>query len=152
MTVSIGRVRLQLTALYVGAFALVLATFGIAVYSVVNRQMLEGLDRSLTRAAYARTRLYLAGQAVPTSIAQDTAMYGMSVYVLNKDAEPLSPSVAAPWVREFARRVLIDSIAKATMTTTERGEVLVYGVKFRSTAGNAFATVSVTDFREVRNR
>src|SRR5688572_24734625 len=106
MTVSIGRVRLQLTALYVGAFALVLAIFGIAVYSVVNRQMLEGLDRSLQRAAYARTRLYAAGQAVPTSIAQDTAMYGMSVYVFDKNGEPLSPPVAAKFVRDHAMRVL----------------------------------------------
>lgn len=152
MTSSIGRVRLRLTALYVLAFAVVLAIFGVAVYSVVNRQMLQGLERSLQRAANARTRLYLAGQAVPTSLAQDTAMYGMSVYVFNKDGQPLSPPVAADWVRLHAMRVLKDSIATDTVTTVERGEVLVYGRKFISTAGNSFATVSVTDFREVRNR
>lgn len=152
MNASIGRVRLQLTALYVGVFAIVLAIFGFAVYTVVNRQMLQGLDSSLQRAVYARTRLYLAGEAVKTSLAQDTAIYGMSVYVFNKDGEPLSPDVAADWVREFAQRVLVDSIAKDTIQTTDRGEVLIYGQKFRSTAGNTFASVSVTDFREIRNR
>ena len=151
MTASIGRVRLQLTALYVGAFALVLAIFGTAVYTVVDRQMLAGLDRSLERTVYRRTKLYLAGQAVPTSLAQDTLLYGMSAYVFDKDAKPLSPPVAAPWVITFAQTVLRDSVAKQTITTVERGRVLVYGQKFRSTAGNTYAAVSVTDFVDVQD-
>lgn len=152
MTASIGRVRLQLTALYVGAFALVLSIFGIAAYTVIDRQMLEGLDRTLERNVYRRTKLYLAGQAVPTSLAQDTLLYGMSVYVFDKDAKPLSPPVAADWVIDFARTVLRDSVAKENRETVERGRVLVYGQKFRSTAGNTYAAVSVTDYLDVRNR
>ncbi|MFI5250714.1 MAG: hypothetical protein ACHQTF_12125, partial [Gemmatimonadales bacterium] len=54
MTVpALRRIRLQLTAWYVGTFALVLAVLGISLFSVIARQLARDLDASLHAAARA---------------------------------------------------------------------------------------------------
>ncbi|MGH7466473.1 MAG: sensor histidine kinase [Longimicrobiales bacterium] len=151
MNPSTRRVRLQLTAWYIGVFAVILALFGIAVYTVANRQQLLGLNNALERTVYQRTRLVLAGRSVPIDFAQDTALYGRAVFVFNDKAEPYSPKQAQPWVRQFAQIVLRDSIAQDTVTANNQAWLL-YGKKFRTTLGNTYATVAFEKLIDIRDR
>jgi signal transduction histidine kinase len=147
----LARARRRLALWYVGVFTLILAGFGGAVYTVVNRQMLRGIDRSLERTVDQRTRWVLARRA-PTLTAQDSALYERRVVVFNAQGEPFSPAEAEPWLRDFAARVLKDSILKHRVRTPDGKEWQLYGKRVRSTAGRTWATVAVADIAEVRDR
>jgi signal transduction histidine kinase len=149
---SIRRVRLQLTAWYIGVFAAILVIFGTALNGVVNRQQRLGLENSLKRTVYQRTRLVLNSQ-VTTDFAQDTALYGRAVFVFNDKAEPVSPREAAEWVRLFARDVLRDSVKQDTARTRPDQQLwLLFGQKFRTTKGNTYATVAFERLVDIRDR
>jgi signal transduction histidine kinase len=149
---SIRRVRLQLTAWYIGVFAAILVIFGTALNGVVNRQQRLGLENSLKRTVYQRTRLVLNSQ-VTTDFAQDTALYGRAVFVFNDKAEPVSPREAAEWVRLFARAVLRDSVKQDTARTRPDQQLwLLFGQKFRTTRGNTYATVAFERLVDIRDR
>lgn len=145
------RVRRRLAAWYVGIFALILLGFGGAVYLVVDRQMLVGIDRSLERTVDQRTRWVLARRA-PVMTAQDSALYERRVVVFNRSAEPISPRNAEEWIIDFARRVLQDSIARSRIRTPDGRVWQLYGKRIRSTAGNTYATVAIADVIELQDR
>ena len=108
---SVGRIRFQLTIWYIAVFAIILGAFGFAIYNVVERQR-GSRHRCGARAMVdKRTRLVLA-RWIPTDIAQDSLLYETFVYVPDGSAEPFSPKQTLPWIQEFARQVLQDTVKK----------------------------------------
>jgi two-component system, OmpR family, sensor histidine kinase CiaH len=150
MKVSAARLRRNLTLWYVAIFTISLLAFGVALYRVLDRQMLTGLERSLERTVDQRTRWVLTRRA-PAIVAQDSSLYERRVVVFDAEGEPFSPTEAEPWLRDFAKRVLADSIARAR-TRTDEHEWLLYGKRFRTTAGRTYATVAVADVVELEDR
>ncbi len=151
MNPSIRRVRLKLTAWYIAVIALILITFGAAVYVVVDVQTQAGLDRSLERTVDRRTKLLLT-RVIPKDIAQDTALYERRVFVFDAFGNPYSPEWAQPWTQEFARQVLRDSIGRRTVRTPDGRTWLLYGKRFLTLRGNTYATVAIADAVELRDR
>ncbi|MGH7461243.1 MAG: sensor histidine kinase, partial [Longimicrobiales bacterium] len=149
MKSSIARVRLQLTAWYIGVFAVIIGSFGVAIYKVIDNQMRKGIDSSLERDVDKRTRLVLA-RRIPTNIAQDSLLYERFVYVFDGEAKPFSPTQTLPWIQDFARTVLRDSMAKMPVRTPDGKIWLAYGKKFRSTTGRTYATIAVAPNVELR--
>jgi len=148
---SLGGVRRRLTAWYIGVFAVILTLFGTAVYTVITTEVLTGINRDLERIVNRRTRLVLSDR-IPTDIAQDTALYdGRVVYVFDAQAQPFSPPRTQPWIQEFARQVLADSVAKKLVRTPDGRQWIAYGKKFRSTAGRTWATIAVVQTVELRD-
>lgn len=152
MSSSIGRVRRRLALWFVAVFTMIMTLFGGAIYNVVDRQMLNGIDRSLERTVDQRTRWVLARSRGPTVAAQDSSLYERRVVVFDRKARPISPSEAEPWVQEFAKRVLEDSITKHKVRTADGRTWLLYGKRFRTTAGRTYATVAIADVVEIQNR
>lgn len=151
MNPSLDRVRRRLTAWYIGVFAVILTLFGTAVYTVITTQVLAGINRDLERIVNRRTRLVLTDR-IPTDIAQDTALYdGRVVYVFDAQAQPFSPPRTQPWIQDFARQVLSDSVAQKLVRTPDDREWVAYGKKFRSTAGRTWATIAVVQTVELRD-
>jgi two-component system, OmpR family, sensor histidine kinase CiaH len=151
MKVSVARMRRQLTFWYVAIFAVALLAFGMALYHVLERQMLTGLERSLERTVDQRTRWVLTRRA-PVIVAQDSSLYERRVVVFDADGEPFSPTEAEPWLRAFASRVLTDSVARVRLRADDEREWLLYGKRFRTTAGRTYATVAVADVVELADR
>lgn len=151
MRVSVARVRRQLTVWYIVIFAAAMGGFGIAMYRVLDRQMVAGLERSLERTVDQRTRWVLTRRA-PVMVAQDSSLYERRVVVFDADAQPFSPSEAEPWLQAFARRVLADSVARSRSFTDDGREWLLYGKRFRTTAGRTYATVAMADVVELEDR
>ena len=152
MNPSLDRLQFRLTLWYVTVFTVVMALFGGAVYTIINRQMLAGLDRSLERAVDQRTRWVLARGRSPTVTAQDSTLWERPVVVFNDQAEPISPEFAQPWMQQVARQALRDSIAKVVYRTEEGRRWLIYGKRFLTNRNNTYVTVAVADVVEVRNR
>ncbi len=150
MKSSIGRVRLQLTAWYIGVFAVIIGSFGAAIYKVIDAQMRKGIDSSLERDVDKRTRLVLASR-ISTNIAQDSLLYDRYVFVFDGKAKPFSPPQTLPWIQDFARTVLRDSMAKMPVRTPDGKVWLAYGKKFRSTTGRTYATIAVAEDAELRD-
>jgi signal transduction histidine kinase len=145
---SIGKVRRQLTAWYIGVLVLILLVFGAAVLTVVNRQVQAGLDASLERTVYQRTQLVLM-RGISTDFAQDPALYQRPVFVFDANGQPFSPKRGVePEIQQFALTVLRDSVAKDTLNLNGR-PWLVYGKRFRSDRGNTYATVAQAQLAEV---
>src|SRR5687767_8524650 len=149
MNPSVGRIRLQLTAWYIAVFAVIIGAFGAAIYTVVDRQRDVGIEASLERTVDKRTRLVLA-RRIPTDIAQDSLLYERYVYVFDGKGEPFSPKQTLPWVQEFARQVLQDSIPKKELKRTPDGQVWVaYGKRFVGLSGRNYATIAVAQNQEL---
>jgi signal transduction histidine kinase len=151
MKASIARVRRQLTFWYVLIFTAVMALFGVAVYRVANHHFMAGLDRSLERTVDQRTRWVLTRRA-PVIVAQDSSLYERRVVVFDGEGVPFSPTEAEPWLRDFGRRVLQDSVASGTVQTEDGRNWLLYGKRFRTTSGRTWATVAVADAVELDER
>jgi signal transduction histidine kinase len=151
MRVSVARMRRQLTLWYVAIFTVSLLAFGVALYRVLDRQMVTGLERSLERTVDQRTRWVLTRRA-PVIVAQDSSLYERRVVVFDADGEPFSPTEAEPWLRDFAARVLADTVARTRMQSEDGREWLLYGKRFRTTAGRTYATVAVADVVELQDR
>jgi len=102
------RLRLRLTAWYVGTFAAIMLTLGGLLFVTISRQIAARLDRSLAGttamiAARIRTTGTISGPIAPM-------LPNRSVYILDASAQPMRPDTANRWVREAARGALRDSV------------------------------------------
>ena len=151
MNPSVGRIRVQLTIWYIVVFAIILGAFGFAIYNVVERQREVGIAATLERTVDKRTRLVLK-RRIPTDLAQDSLLYETFVYVFDGSGEPFSPKQTLPWIQEFARQVLEDSVPKTELKRTPDGQVWVaYGKRFRGLTGRNWATIAVAPNQELRD-
>jgi signal transduction histidine kinase len=144
---STGRIRLQLTVWYIAVFAIIIGAFGTALYAVIDRQRLTGIDAELERAVDKRTRLVLA-RRIPTNIAQDSLLYDREVYVF-REGKPFSPEYAPDWIQQFALEVLKDSLNLKKPVLRPDGVWIAYGKRFRGLTGASYATIAVAQNREL---
>lgn len=156
MKPSLTRIRRQLTAWYVGVFIAVMALFGGATYTVVNRQILAGIDQSLERTVDQHTWWVLARQRETALTPEDMKLYERRVAVFDREGRPVWPSEVEPWVQDFARLVLQDSVAKKQIRTPDKRTWLLYGKKIRVRTGRrryqTYVTVAIADLVTIDDR
>ncbi len=111
MIEGLRRLRLRLTAWYIGVFAILLLGFGSALLWVVARESSRQLDRSLHAAADAlvaaadiRAREGAPGPGQVDAL-DELRIPDRSLYLFGPDAALLYPDTASAWVRDLARAV-----------------------------------------------
>lgn len=166
MISPIDRLRFRIAFWYVTVFTVIMVLFGIAIYSVLTREMDRGLDRSLERTVDVRTRWVLE-RTKPASVAfsDDSIPLERQVVVFSANKRkgcsdctpfwsinPISPAEAPTYVHRFALDVLNDSTPRQRVRTTDGRKLLLYGKKVRAQSGRWYATVAVADIVELENQ
>ena len=156
MNPSLDKVRLRLTAWYIGVFTAIMALFGITIVGVLNSESEAGVTRSLERAINQWTMVVIAPERASALGVQDTALYERRIYVFDAEAKPLNENTP-DWLQEYARYTLQDSIFRQRINLDGR-TWLLYGKKFRAriqgtrTGFRTYATVAVADVVDIRDR
>ena len=155
MNPSLDKVRLRLTAWYIGVFTVIMALFGITIVGVLNRESETGVERSLERAINQWTMVVLAPERA-SALGQDTALYERRIFVFDAEAKPLNQNTPE-WLEQYAKYTLQDSIFRQRILLDGRVWQL-YGKKFRAriqgtrSGFRTYATVAVADVVDIRDR
>ncbi|MEJ2679203.1 MAG: HAMP domain-containing sensor histidine kinase [Gemmatimonadota bacterium] len=108
MIEELNRLRIRLTAWYVGVFALVLLTFGAALLAVLSHQISARLDASLADAAHELAGATLIrqreGPAAPghADALDELRIPDRTLYVFDMGGALVHPDTAAAWIRALA--------------------------------------------------
>jgi signal transduction histidine kinase len=162
----LDRLRWRIGFWYVTIFTVIMALFGVAVYSVVAREFDKGLDRSLERTVDIRTRWVLE-RTRPRSVAfsDDSIPLERQVVVFSAErrrpckdcapvwrVKPISPTETQSYIWKFALNVLNDSVPKQRVRTADGRNQILYGKKITAQSGRVYATVAAADVVELENR
>ncbi len=159
----LSRLRLQLSAWYVGTFALILLVLGGALFAVIAHRMASQLGDSLRAAARAVEQaaeireveaVSAPGQAVD-AVAELT-IPDRSLYLFDAAGTPLVPNTADAPVRAIATRSaqLRDTIETHFRPKGAKGGTLeVYAEPFRVvTSGRRYVAVAAADRVELEDQ
>ena len=157
MIEELRRLRVHLTAWYVGVFALVLAVFAGALFWVLTRQISTRLDESLDdavkelqRAAEIRIR---EGPVEPGRVdaLDELRIPDRRLYLFEADGRLVHPDSAPSWIRRVA------SSAHAAPVLTEHdvstgSDWRVYARSFRLSDGRDYVGVATANMVEIHRQ
>lgn len=155
MIAELDRLRVRLTAWYVGVFALVLAVFGAALFYVLTRQISARLDDSLAdsvdelqRAAQIRIR---EGPPGPNRVdaLDELRIPDRRLYLFDDQGRLLHPNTAAPWLKQLATTAL----RRTEVLGEHRGAAAVtwraYARRFHLSDGHDYVGITAADVVEI---
>jgi signal transduction histidine kinase len=152
---ELKRLRVHLTAWYVGVFGLVLGVFGIALFSVLTRQISTRLDDSLVdathelqRAAQIRIREGPPG-ANRADALDELRIPDRRLYLFDGAGRPMHPDSAAPWLRRLATTALERGEVSAEHDVSEAVTWRAYARRFRLSDGQDYVGVTTADVVEI---
>jgi signal transduction histidine kinase len=152
---SFRRVRVRLTAWYVGVFAVILLLFGGAVFLAVTREIRHELDESLRAAVKEveraveirdRERITAPGRAVDAL--EELRIPERALFVFDSAGSPIHPDRPPDWVRSAARAALLGAPVVETRGTGPGRAWRLYAAPFR-VGGRRYAAVAVADQVEI---
>lgn len=157
MTDAFRRVRLRLTAWYVGIFATILLFFGTAVYVAVTQQIERVLDAQLVAATHEIERAMeireqergLSGHAVDAL--EELRIPGRELFVFDEDGRSLGPGRPPPALAPLARAALRDGEAWGRPETRSDASLRVYARRIVA-GGRTYAALAVANAVEVEEQ
>jgi signal transduction histidine kinase len=152
----LDRLRLRLTAWYVGAFAGTLLLMRLVLVWAFARQVSADLDRSLhesTAEVLRAVRIREAEGATSARAVVDAAGAlddpDRPIYVFDRGGRPLHPRDAVARIRAAAATALARGRADEEFTTGEGQRWRLYAERFTSQDGIPYAALAVADLAEI---
>ncbi|HEX3866619.1 MAG TPA: HAMP domain-containing sensor histidine kinase [Gemmatimonadaceae bacterium] len=160
-TGSLRRVRLRLTAWYVGTLFVILLLLGVGLFATITARFDRELDESLVqdshelaRVAIARDRI--AGPASHTVIVDSTTDLHIPerrLYLLDTLGRSTADKrAAAPWLRDIARAAVLRDSASGTLAVNEDLILRAHAESFTVDGGATLIAVAVADEVELEDR
>lgn len=154
MSDAFRRIRVRITAWYVGVFAVILLLFGGAVYWAITRQVGRALDQQLVAATSEITRaLEIREQerGIPehaVDALDELRIPGMNLYVFDADGQPLKRDSTPEFLARLARTTLATGHVWARPRVASEPRQRVYGRRVL-VAGRTYAVVASADMVDV---
>jgi signal transduction histidine kinase len=160
---SLRRLRLQLTAWYVGTFALILFVLGCALFAVIAHRMASELDASLhaatravAQAAQIREVEAVSARGGVVDAVEELTIPGRSLYLFDSAGRPLTPPNAEEPVGAAARQAAAAGqnarhFKRGAAGTAER-TLQVYAETFTLRSGTRYVAAAVADRVELEDR
>src|SRR5574340_183614 len=157
-TQSLARIRLRLTAWYVGTFGLMLALLGGGLFLAVRSQITRQLDESLQAAAAELRRATdireleadsARGRVVDA--VDELHIPGRSLFLLAADGTPVKPAATPAWVRRAAADARVASVRLTVHLPRDR-ELRVFAQPFTARGGTRYVAVAAADRGELDER
>ena len=147
----LDRLRLRLTAWYVGTFAAILLVLGGGLFLDVARQIGRELDGRLDAAVE-----QVAGQTGTTDLRGISplpmAREGISLYLLDSAAHPIAPDTAGAVIRSTAAQALVTGHASVQAPIEHEQELRIRARAFSSRDGRRFVAVASADLEDLEDR
>src|SRR6266513_1061740 len=154
---SLARLRLRLTAWYVGVFLSILALLGGGLLLAIRHRMSQQLDASLRAAASAlmqaariREAELVGAKGVVADAVDELHIPDRALYLFAAGATPIKPAEAPDWIREAAREA---ERAGAAHRDLEREDHIVrlYAERFSGANGRLYVATAVADRLELEH-
>ncbi len=155
MIEELKRLRVHLTAWYVGVFALVLLVFGTALFWVLTRQISARLDESLVDAAeelqHAAEIRIREGPPGPNRVdaLDELRIPDRRLYLFDAHGVLLHPDSAAQWIHHLADSTLSTGEALGEHDLSEDVTWRAYAKRFRLSDGADYVGVTTADVVEI---
>ena len=159
---ALRRIRLQLTAWYVGTFALVLAVLGVSLFSVIARQLARDLDASLHAAARAVAQAAQIREVEAVSATggvvdavEELTIPGRELYLFDSAGRPLTPPQADAHVVSVAKRAADAGVADEHFKRrdpTGNRSLQAHAERFTLKSGTRYVAAAVADRVELEDR
>src|SRR2546425_4725593 len=155
---SLARLRLRLTAWYVGVFLSILALLGGGLFLAIRHRMSQQLDASLRAAASAlmqaariREAELVGAKGVVADAVDELHIPDRSLYLFAAGATPIKPAEAPDWVREAAREAERAGSARRDLETREDHILRLYAERFTGAKGGVYVAAVVADRLELEH-
>lgn len=146
---SLGRLRLRLTAWYVGTFFTILALLGIGMFATITRRFDLDLDASL-RAATAELASTARAHG-PQTTAEVLRIPDRTLLLVDTLGRSLAGDTVDAWIATLARRAASTGVGAANHTEGER-ILRAHARAFRLADGHALVAIAVADEIELEDR
>jgi signal transduction histidine kinase len=143
---SLDRLRLRLTAWYVGTFFAILILLGVGMFAAITRQFDRDLDASLRASTSELRRL---GRADP---ADGLRIPDRTLFMLDSAGSPLGRETPAPWLQQLARDAWARNGATSTVRTMDERILRANAEPFRLPDGQGVVAVALADEIELEDR
>jgi signal transduction histidine kinase len=157
------RLRLRLTAWYVGTFALILFVLGTALFAVIARQIAADLEtslhaatRAIEQAAAIREVEAVSAKGTVVDAVQELTIPGRSLFLFDSTGRPLTPPEAESTVVAIAHRAAVegqvDRHYRRKIHEQPDRDLQVYAERFKLASGTRYVAAAVADRVELEDR
>jgi len=147
---SLGRLRLRLTAWYVGTFFGILTLLGVGMFAAITRQFDRELDASLSDAT---TEMIAAARARgPQPALRDLRIPGRTLMLADTLGRSIDGAALEPWLARAADVALRQGTANASHSATESRPRRAVAQRARLSNGTSVVAIAIADEIEVEDR
>jgi len=155
----VDRIRLQLTAWYVGTFCIILALLGAGLFVIIRGQLSSQLDDSLksattelARAARIRETESASARGQVVDAVDELHIPDRQLFLLTTSGTPVKPDTANAWIRNAAIRAAklgsVDEDRELPHETTLR----LHAERFTLASGTPMVAVAAADKIELEDQ
>lgn len=155
----LAQLRLRLTLWYAGVLTIMLLVLGTGLFYAIRRQISRQLDVSLVAATQALEAAAhspdVEGAEARESVAEAVAELRIpdrTLYVLDSTGVPLSPSVAADWIRIAALAAARTGVINRTFHGPDARDVRLHAERFTGRGGTTYVAAVTADRIELEDR
>lgn len=155
---QLRRLRLRLTAWYVGTFTAILMFLGGAMFVTLQRQVTGQLDGSLQDAAWELQQTVLLGVKERRSAENAADALGAlripdrMLFLMDPDGKPISPDTASMWIRKNSARSVKTGASFSDHNDTSDAVFRMYADPFSLPGGRRLVAVAIADKVEMEDR
>ncbi len=146
---SLGHLRLQLTAWYVGTFFAILAVLGIAMFTVITNRLDRDVDESL-RTASADLASYVAARG-PEGAIDELRVPNQILVVTDTAGATIAGSRAEPWLAAIAKNAADSGAAHGSHDEGDDRILRASAARVRTTRGS-YVAIAVGNEIELEDR
>jgi signal transduction histidine kinase len=156
---SLARLRLRLSAWYLGTFGAILVLLGSGLFVVIGRQYARQLDESLRdatvevgRAARIREMESKTARGQVVDAVEELHIPDRTLYLFDGSANPVTPASAPAWIRGAARDAVRDSVVQRDQDPRRDNTLRLRAERFTLASGMPMVAVATADKVELEDR
>jgi signal transduction histidine kinase len=156
---TLDRLRLRLTAWYVGTFFTILALLGVGMFNAITIRFDRDLDASLVvathelmRAVHMREPPERRSRDGIADAVDDLRIPDRSLFLTDSVGRSISPTPVEPWMQQLAREAAARGIADTTLKSGKERTLRVHAERFPLTGGQHLVAIAAADEIELEDR
>jgi signal transduction histidine kinase len=157
---ALHRLRVRLTAWYVGTFAVILVLLGAGMFATITRRYDSELDESLRVSASELVRVVRQrGRAAEARLfdSADFRIPDRTQYVTDRAGKPIAGPMMAEWLADLARRAsrhgpLQHTHPEEVAGSSESRVIRAYALPFSLPTGDSLVAIATADEIEIEDR
>lgn len=156
---SLVRLRLRLTAWYVGTFFAILSLLGIGMFAAITRRFDLDMDASLRVAtkelaavAQVRDRSPERAPAGVADVVEDLRIPDRTLFLADTLGRPISRGDIAPWIQKLARVAWARGAIDASHEIGGERILRVHAERFTMASGVPMIAIAIADEIEIEDR